>query len=231
MDEAEEGTRPAIQATSPGRGTAHRGSAGAISFAAPDRGIYGYGRNRTGAWVLGLLDSSRVTLAVVLGIPVAIGVVVGLGLARKTPPLALLAGCLVVAGIAALAAWAVFRPAGPQALGSTAPSPPVTSCAPSGPRLQESAKGIAYLKRCLAAPADQAFTIEFHNEDAGMTHDIHVFSADPAKDPNARSLFVGDLVTGPGSATYQVSPLPAGGYFFHCDIHPSQMTGVLVVGP
>jgi plastocyanin len=190
-------------------------------------------------FVLGLLDSSRVTLAVVFGIPLAIGVVVALGLRRRTPTLVLVAGTLVVAGIAVLAAWAVFQPAGPQAAGSTAPSPgaggpapqPVSlSCSPSGTRLQEVAKGIAYEKKCLAAPAGQAFTIEFDNQDAGTPHNIHIFSADPSKDPNAGSLFSGELVTGPATATYEVRPLAAGRYFFHCDVHPTQMVGGFVVG-
>jgi hypothetical protein len=197
--------------------------------------------------VLGLLDSSAVTLAVVLGIPVAIGLVVALGIRRKTPPLVLLAGSLIVCGIAILAAWAIFQPAGGTAGGSTSSSPasppasspggggsgppPVSfSCSPSGTQLQETAKGIAFEEKCLAAPADQAFTIEFQNQDPGTPHNIHIFSADPREDPNARSLFSGELVTGPSSMTYQVQALPAGRYFFHCDVHPTQMLGGFVVG-
>jgi cupredoxin-like protein len=191
--------------------------------------------------VLALLDSSRVTLAVVFGIPLAIGAVVALGVRRSTPAIALLAGSLVVAGIAVLAVWAVFRPAGPgAAAGSGAGAPPPTqgggqpggvsfSCTPSGTQLQEVAKGIAYQKTCLAAPAAQPFTIEFDNQDAGTPHNMHIFAGDPRSDPNARSLFSGELVTGPNKATYQVTALPAGRYFFHCDVHPTQMLGGLVV--
>jgi plastocyanin len=191
--------------------------------------------------VLGLLDSSRVTLAVVLGIPLALGVVVALGTRQRTPALALLAGTLVVAGIAVLATWAVLQPASQKAAGSGAGGPtsgsggpatePVSfSCSPSGTKLQETAKGIAFEEKCLAAPAGQAFSIEFDNQDAGTPHNIHIFAADPRKDPNARSLFTGDLLTGPGTATYLVQSLPAGRYFFHCDVHPTQMVGGFVVG-
>jgi plastocyanin len=208
--------------------------------------------------VLGLLDSSVVTLAVVFGIPLAIGLVVALGFRRKTPPLVLLAGSLLVCGIAILAAWAIFQPAGGTAEGSTA-SPPTSSpasspgaspgssptispgaggsgssvsyeCSPSGTQLQETAKGITFEKDCLAAPADQAFSIEFQNQDPGTPHNIHIFSADPSEDPNARSLFTGDLVTGPSSMRYEVQALPGGRYFFHCDVHPTQMVGGFVVG-
>src|SRR6266511_5467005 len=124
------------------------------------------GRHSTGVrFVLGLLDSSRVTLAVVFGIPLAIGVVVALGVRRRTPAFVLLAGSLVVAGIAVLSAWAVFQPARQQASGSTVESSAPGaggssaqqvsySCTPSGTRLQETVKGITYQKNCLAAPAD-----------------------------------------------------------------------------
>jgi plastocyanin len=188
--------------------------------------------------VLGLLDSSRVTLAIVFGIPVAIGIVVALGIRRSTPALLLVAGSLVVAAIAVLAVWAVFQP-GTGTAGSTASSPGggVTSpprldfsCTPSGPRLQQAVQGIAYQKKCLAAPAGQPITIQFTNKDSGITHNIHIYSADPTADPNARSLFSGPLVAGPATATYRVPPLAAGRYFFHCDVHPTQMMGGFVVG-
>jgi cupredoxin-like protein len=189
--------------------------------------------------VLAVLDSSRVILAVVFGIPLAVGMVVGLGVRRRTPAVVLLAGIVMVAGVSALAIWAVFRqpaqqPSGFNAMspgpGGPAGSPLDLSCAPSGAQLQEVAKGIAFEKTCLAAPADQQFTIEFDNQDPGTPHNIHIFSADPNKDPNARSLFGGEPVTGPKKTAYQVPPLPAGRYFFHCDIHPAQMFGGFVVG-
>jgi plastocyanin len=61
-------------------------------------------------------------------------------------------------------------------------------------------------------------------------HDIHIFSANPTQDPNAQSLFIGEIITGPQTVTYQVGALPAGTYFFHCDVHPLQMQGTFVAG-
>lgn len=185
--------------------------------------------------VVGLLDSAPVVLAIVLGIPAAIGVVVGLGLRRRTPALVLLAGSVVAAGVAVLAVWAVFQEpsvstARPPGTPRPAGRPLDFSCAPSGAQLEETARGIAFARTCLAAPAGQPFTIEFDNQDQGTPHNIHIYSADPISDRNARSLFAGDLVTGPRTLTYRVSALPAGRYFFHCDVHPSQMFGGLVVG-
>jgi plastocyanin len=42
------------------------------------------------------------------------------------------------------------------------------------------------------------------------------------------SLFTGELVTGPKTITYKVPALPAGNYYFRCDVHP-QMFGTFVV--
>ena len=42
-------------------------------------------------------------------------------------------------------------------------------------------------------------------------------------------LFRGDLVTGPAKVDYDVPALPAGTYYFQCDVHPS-MNGTVTVG-
>jgi plastocyanin len=42
-------------------------------------------------------------------------------------------------------------------------------------------------------------------------------------------LFRGDLVTGATTATYDIPALPAGTYYFQCDVHPT-MNGTVVVG-
>ncbi|MGH2555152.1 MAG: cupredoxin domain-containing protein [Actinomycetota bacterium] len=185
--------------------------------------------------VLGLLDSAPVILGIVFGVPAALAVVVALGVRRRTPVVVLLAGSLMVVGVAVLAVWAVFQ--GPEVSRATAPgmSPPAGrpvdfTCAPAGAQVEETARGIAFGKTCLAAPADLEFTIRFDNQDSGTPHNIHIFAADPTSDPNARSLFEGELVTGPMTTTYRVSALPAGRYFFRCDVHPSQMFGGFVVG-
>jgi plastocyanin len=107
--------------------------------------------------------------------------------------------------------------------------PPPASCAPSGTQLQLGAKAIAFDTNCLAAPANQAFTIAFSNQDPGIQHNVHIETADPQQNPSATSLFMGDLVTGPDTTTYQVPALAAGAYFFHCDVHPLQMRGTFIV--
>jgi plastocyanin len=95
--------------------------------------------------------------------------------------------------------------------------------------LQETASGLAFSLSCLAAPPQKPFTIAFENKDAGIPHNMHIFAADPTADPSAQSLFAGDLVTGPATVDYHVPALPPGTYFFHCDVHPTQMKGTLKV--
>lgn len=73
-------------------------------------------------------------------------------------------------------------------------------------------------------PADTASQLVLDNKDAGVPHNIAIFTDDTLADV----LFKGDLVTGPDQQTYEIPALSAGEYFFHCDVHPS-MNGAVVV--
>jgi plastocyanin len=99
------------------------------------------------------------------------------------------------------------------------------TCSPSGTALSIVAFDGKFDKKCLAAPAGQAVTIDFKNLDRGIPHNLAIY-----RDPTARKiLFRGALVPGPGVATYSVPALPAGRWFFRCDPHPD-MNGTFVVG-
>jgi plastocyanin len=104
-----------------------------------------------------------------------------------------------------------------------------TSCAPSGTTIKLVAKDTMFDASCLAAPAGQAITVTFDNEDSGIIHNLAIYSADPMEDKNAKTLFKGDLVTGVKTVTYNIPSLSAGTYHFHCDVHPTQMYGTFVV--
>ncbi len=67
-------------------------------------------------------------------------------------------------------------------------------------------------------------TITFTNNDAGVQHNIAVYTDSSA----TTNLFKGDLVTGVNTATYTIPALDAGTYYFRCDIHPT-MNGKVVV--
>ena len=84
---------------------------------------------------------------------------------------------------------------------------------------------------CLAAPAGKAFTIDFSNQEAapgGPPHNVSIYTADPAADSNAKSLYQGTLIDAGKSTVYSVPALAAGTFYFNCIIHP-QMHGTFVV--
>ncbi len=112
--------------------------------------------------------------------------------------------------------------AAPQTAGS--PADGGGPCSPSGTTVQVTAKNLAFDKKCLAAPANQRFTIEFSNQDAGVPHNISVFPDQSGGEP----LIQGDVVTGVTKITYNGPALEAGSYFFVCEVHPP-MQGTFVV--
>jgi plastocyanin len=99
------------------------------------------------------------------------------------------------------------------------------SCSPNGANLSITAQSIHFSSTCLAAPAGKPFTIAFANKDSGVPHNIAIYSSPAA----TKALFRGQLVTGPKSVTYHVPALPAGTYYFRCDVHPTAMHGTFVV--
>lgn len=72
--------------------------------------------------------------------------------------------------------------------------------------------------------AETPTTVTFDNQEAGVQHNIAIY----ADDSLGEALFTGDLVTGPVSVDYDVPPLPAGEYYFQCDVHPD-MNGTVIV--
>jgi cytochrome c oxidase subunit 2 len=105
-------------------------------------------------------------------------------------------------------------------------------CSPNGTQLTIAAvPTIKFDTDCLAAPANQAFTIQFDNKDnAGIPHNVEIYTKDPTQGGTrlGGATDAGDAVTAPGSTTYQVDGLDPGTYYFQCDIHPV-MNGQFVV--
>jgi plastocyanin len=180
----------------------------------------------------------RVGPVQVIGTLVVIGlVVVGLRAAfRASPPAANTSSSVAAGGFQ-------FPPVGPSPSGlpSVSPSPSSSSspqgaaCRPSGATsitvdapVGASVNGFA--QTCLAVPPGKDFTVTFKNEDTGIQHTWALFKDSTATDllggaPNAAA-----FITGPAQTTYQLNALPAGTYFYRCDIHPTVMTGTFVVG-
>ena len=115
-------------------------------------------------------------------------------------------------------------PPASDAPSSEAPSSEAPSSeAPSGTVIQIAALNIAFDTATLSAPADQAFQIEFANNDAGIPHNVEI------KDASGASIFMGEIFNGVETRTYDVPALAAGTYTFLCTVHPN-MTGTLTVG-
>ena len=89
-----------------------------------------------------------------------------------------------------------------------------------------SAKSISFDTKVLHFPADTKVSLHFTNEDISVQHNVHIFNNSSL----STSFFTGTVITGPASIPYAVPPLKAGTYYFHCDIHPQQMNGTLIVG-
>jgi plastocyanin len=93
---------------------------------------------------------------------------------------------------------------------------------------QEEAKGLKFLQTKLTAgPSGGTVTIHFVNSDPGVPHNIAVFRG---SDATAPLVFRGELLSGPGDTDYSFNAPPPGTYFFHCDVHPTTMTGTLTIG-
>ena len=124
---------------------------------------------------------------------------------------------IVLPTVAALA-WLI--PAGDASSAETAPAP---ACSAAGASLSISAKDKKFDKDCLAAPADQDFTIAFDNQDATVRHNVAIYDGN-------KELFKGEIIVGPNKTTYAVPAQPAGTYQFRCDPHDETMVGTFVVG-
>jgi plastocyanin len=88
------------------------------------------------------------------------------------------------------------------------------------------AQDLAFQPTELTVAGGGQITIHFDNQDAGQLHNIQVFDG---SDATAPSLFDGEVITGPATTDYSFEAPPPETYFFHCKIHPTQMTGSLTV--
>ena len=82
----------------------------------------------------------------------------------------------------------------------------------------------AFVPDHLQLPASEPVELAFDNRDGGVQHNVAIYRDDSAEE----SLFVGDLIAGAESVTYDVPALDPGEYYFRCDVHP-QMDGSVEV--
>ncbi|MFN2545532.1 MAG: cupredoxin domain-containing protein [Actinomycetota bacterium] len=98
------------------------------------------------------------------------------------------------------------------------------TCKPAGTRLHVEAQGFKFDTDCLAAPADEAFTIELDNHDSGVPHNVDIMTS-----ADGDTVFKGDVIDGVKTVTYHVKAMKPGTYRFRCDVHPSTMQGTFIV--
>lgn len=130
----------------------------------------------------------------------------------------------VVAGVAMLAGGLALVTIGKGTEGGGGPGAVrVALEAPKG------AAATGYAETSLSFPAGEPVVLAFDNADVGVQHNVVIYAEDPAKNAQAAALFTGDLVTGPGTQNYRIRPLTPGTYYFHCQVHPTTMTGTITV--
>lgn len=116
----------------------------------------------------------------------------------------------------------------PEETGDGGPAPPTgpPPCEPDGTELAITALNLQFDTDCLAAPTAQAFTIEFDNQDAGVPHNVAIYT-----DPSAAEvIFQEPPFPGPETVTYEPESIEEeGNFFFRCDVHPTTMVGTFVV--
>ena len=100
---------------------------------------------------------------------------------------------------------------------------PVT-CSPAGNEIALVAETTAFDKDCLAAAANQPFTIRLDNRDS-IRHNIEIYSIASG---GPEMLFHGPMFMGPKTRTFDVDALPAGTYYFDCQAHTG-MGGTFIV--
>ena len=99
------------------------------------------------------------------------------------------------------------------------------SC-PTGPAaVQLVAQNTAWNTNCLAVPPGQPWSATVVNKDAGIDHTFGVFDSNKLK----VKYFLSPPVAGPSTATFWLTPLRPGRYYFECTIHGPSMAGTLIV--
>ena len=81
-------------------------------------------------------------------------------------------------------------------------------------------------RRTLTVSAGAEVTIVFDNQDAGILHNVAVYTDSDV----GELIFRGELFTGPDMREEKfTAPSAPGSYFFRCDVHPDTMTGTFTV--
>lgn len=93
-----------------------------------------------------------------------------------------------------------------------------------GSGLNISAVNLEFSSETIELPAGEESTLAFENEDASsIQHNVAIYEEEGGAD-----LFVGEVIPGGQSITYDIPALDKGEYYFQCDLHPG-MNGTVTV--
>lgn len=84
------------------------------------------------------------------------------------------------------------------------------------------AKNFRFNFKCLTVPAGESLQVEFVNKDTA-NHNLSIYTLDFSSE------FTGDIAYPAETFRYEVPALEEGEYLFQCDIHPTDMSGPLIV--
>lgn len=172
------------------------------------------------------LDKIGAALAA-LGVAIGILVAASLVAASRRMRSSTIVGLVVVAGLAVVAGGIWGTQQGPAALeGHEEESAEghAEGGAPEG-GLTIVAENIQFDTDELSVPAGEEVSLTFDNQDAGVPHNVAIYEDDSTDE----ELFVGEIFDGVAEMTYEIPPMEAGSYYFHCDVHPN-MNGTVGVG-
>ncbi len=101
------------------------------------------------------------------------------------------------------------------------------TCKPtSGNQVQITAKDISWNTNCIAVPQGQPISLTVVNLDSGINHNFAIWNGIDT----THQFFASGKFPGVATRSETVPALPAGKYYFQCNVHGPAMSGVFIVG-
>ena len=140
---------------------------------------------------------------------------------RRSAPIAL--SLLLTLGLAACAEGESGEGGNGGSTAASAGADGGSSATVSGGTVEVTAADLAFNVETIVAPAGEAFTVSFTNNEA-VPHNFSVYTEEGGEE-----IAVGNVIDEGETDEVAIDALEPGEYFFVCDVHPTEMTGTLVV--
>lgn len=137
---------------------------------------------------------------------------------------------ILISILAILVIAACATTASPTPSPTSSPQSPLST--PRTETINLIAQNMAFNMSTVTVPAGAVVIVNFNNKDT-VPHNFAVYQSGSGSTGTANgTLFQGQIISGPGTATYTfTAPTTPGNYFFRCDVHPTIMFGTFVVTP